>query len=64
MLQSAVKEPESSAGAASLTNQLPLLCLVQRSQPEGHVRCCCYFSPIHTQKDTLQKQHCFLAAGG
>lgn len=57
MLQSVVKLSESSANAASTTNQFPLSCPVQRSRPQGHVTCCYYFSPRSSQQDTLQMQH-------
>lgn len=57
MLQSVVKLSESSANAASTTNQFPLSCPVQRSRPQGHVTCCSYFSPHSSQQDTLQMQH-------
>lgn len=57
MLQSVVKLSESSANAASTTNQFPLSCPVQRSRPQGHVTCCYYFSSHSSQQDTLQMQH-------
>lgn len=57
MLQSVVKLSESSANAASPTNQFPLSCPVQRSQPLGRVPRCYYFSPHSSQPDTLQMQH-------
>lgn len=57
MLQSVVKLSESSANAASPTNQFPLSCPVQRSQPLGRVTRCYYFSPHSSQPDTLQMQH-------
>lgn len=57
MLQSVVKLSESSANAASTTNQFPLSCPVQRSRPQGHVTCCYYFAPRSSQQDTLQMQH-------
>lgn len=63
MLQSVVKFSESSANAASLTNQFPLSCPVQRSRPLGRVTCCYYFSPHSSQQDTLQIQHVHQSLG-
>lgn len=64
MLQSVVKLSESSANAASPTNQCPLSCPVQRSCPLGRVTCCYYFSPHSSQQDTLQMQHIYQSLGG